>query len=152
LWRTIKRMLTYFRRGGELRLELAQTAYSSSGRCAIGLFTNPEEITMPNVYALFQFSVDDADGFRRYTQSAAPTVAAHGGRVVVASATTDVREGDLGGGFTTIVEFPSREAAEAWYSSPEYQSASILRHQTTSNGSLVIMDEFVPPSAAGGAR
>ncbi len=107
---------------------------------------------MPNVYALFQFTIDDADGFRRYTQAAAPVVAAHGGRVVVASANTDVREGDLSGGFTTIVEFPSREAAEAWYSSAEYQSASILRHQTTSSGSLVIVDEFVRPAAPGAAR
>jgi uncharacterized protein (DUF1330 family) len=97
------------------------------------------------VYALFQFTVDDVDGFRQYTRAAAPTVAAHGGRVLVASANTDVREGDVGGGFTTIVEFPSREAAEAWYSSPEYHSASVLRHQVTSNGSLVIISEFVPP-------
>ena len=104
---------------------------------------------MSKVYALFQFTVDDADGFRQYTKAAAPTVAAYGGRVVAASANTDVREGDLGGRFTTVVEFPSREAAEAWYSSPEYENASVLRHQTTSNGSLVIIDEFVPPSAPG---
>jgi uncharacterized protein (DUF1330 family) len=115
-------------------------------------FLSAKEITMPNVYAIFQFKVDDVDGFRQYTQSAAPVVAAHGGRVVVASANTDVREGDLGGGFTTIVVFPSREAAEAWYSSNEYQSASALRHQTTSDGSLVIIDEFVRPPAPGAAR
>jgi uncharacterized protein (DUF1330 family) len=50
------------------------------------------------------------------------------------------------------VEFPSREAAEAWHSSNEYQSASVLRHQTTSDGSLVIIDEFVRPPVPGAAR
>ena len=107
---------------------------------------------MSRVYALFQFTVDDVDGFGQYTRAAASTVAAHGGRVLVASADTDVREGDARGGFTTIIEFPSREAAEAWYASSEYQSASVLRHQATSNGSLVIHSEFVPPQAPGAAR
>ena len=40
---------------------------------------------------------------------------------------------------TVIIEFPSREAAEGWYRSADYQKIIGLRHQS-SKGNLVILD------------
>jgi uncharacterized protein (DUF1330 family) len=40
-----------------------------------------------------------------------------------------------------VIEFPSREAAEAWYHSPEYQA--ILPHRkANSEGHIAIVDGF----------
>jgi len=40
---------------------------------------------------------------------------------------------------TVIIEFPSRESAEGWYKSADYQEIIGLRLKSTS-GSLVILD------------
>jgi uncharacterized protein (DUF1330 family) len=42
-----------------------------------------------------------------------------------------------------VLEFPDKAAAEAWYSSPEYQSVVHPRHQSA-EGTAVIADGFVP--------
>lgn len=104
---------------------------------------------MPKAYVLLQFNIDDPDTFGRYRQGAAPTILANGGKVLVAANKGDLREGALPAGLVTIIEFPSREAAEAWYASPEYDAVHHLRTDATSSGSLAFLDGFVPPAAAG---
>jgi uncharacterized protein (DUF1330 family) len=98
---------------------------------------------------LLQFNMTDPEKFGLYRQDAAPTILANGGKVPVAAAHTDVREGTLPAHRVTIIEFVSRDAAEAWYSSSEYAAFKHLRHEATSAGSLVFLDGFEPPAAKG---
>ncbi len=100
---------------------------------------------MPKAYVLLQFNIDDPETFGRYRQGAAPTIVANGGKVLVAANKTDLREGALPASLVTIIEFPSREAAETWYASPEYSAVHHLRTDATSAGSLTFLDGFVPP-------
>jgi uncharacterized protein (DUF1330 family) len=44
-----------------------------------------------------------------------------------------------------VLRFPSKEAAQGWYDSPEYQAVVHLRTDN-SRGTLVICDEFVMPN------
>src|SRR5450631_9828 len=104
---------------------------------------------MPKAYVLLQFNVNDQETFGRYRQGAAPTILSSGGKVLVASSNTDVREGALPANLVTIIEFPSREAAETWYASPEYGAVHHLRQDATSAGSLVFLDGFEIPAGAG---
>lgn len=104
---------------------------------------------MPKAYVLLQFNIDDPESFGRYRQGAAPTIVANGGRVLVAANKADLREGVIPAGLVTIIEFPSREAAEAWYASSEYEAVHHLRTDATSAGSLAFLDGFVPPTGAG---
>jgi len=50
-----------------------------------------------------------------------------------------VLEGEWQHPRTVIIEFPTRESAEGWYRSAEYQKIIGLRLKST-NGSLVILD------------
>ena len=104
---------------------------------------------MPKAYVLLQFNVDDQETFGLYRQGAAPTILSNGGKVLVAAAKGDVREGALAASLVTIIEFPGREAAEAWYASPEYAAVHHLREDATSAGSLTILDGFEIPAGAG---
>jgi uncharacterized protein (DUF1330 family) len=99
---------------------------------------------MTKAYVLLQFIVSDAETFGRYRQSASPMVLANGGKVLVGGSKADVREGHLSSEAVTILEFPSKEAAEAWYASPEYQAVKHLRTDSTS-GSLAFLEGFTPP-------
>lgn len=97
---------------------------------------------MPKAYVLLQFNVDNPETFGRYRQGAAPTILAHGGKVLVAAANTDTREGASPASLVTIIEFPSREVAETWYASPGYEAVHHLREDATSAGSLSFLDGF----------
>ena len=72
-----------------------------------------------------------------------PILRAHGAEVLVAGAGGDVREGDPPDQ-TVVLRFASKEAAQGWYDSPEYQAVVHLRTDN-SRGTLVICDEFVRP-------
>ncbi len=46
---------------------------------------------------------------------------------------------------TVVLRFDSKDAATAWYNSPEYTAARPLRADN-SEGTLVIADGFEPPA------
>jgi uncharacterized protein (DUF1330 family) len=41
-----------------------------------------------------------------------------------------------------IIRFPSKEAAFGLYNDPEYQEAKRIRQESTSNVSMVLVEEF----------
>ena len=100
---------------------------------------------MPKGYALFQNNLRVSETFSRYVAAAIPSVMAHGGQVLVGAEEYDCREGSIPTHRTTILEFPSREAAVGWYESPEYQQVIHLRHESTGDGSCVLLEGFVLP-------
>jgi len=105
---------------------------------------------MSKTYVLLQFNLNDPEKFGRYRQSAAPTILSNRGKVLVAANSADIREGSLPAKLVTILEFPSRDAAETWYASSEYADFKHLRHEATSAGSLVFLDGFEPPVGIAG--
>ncbi len=103
---------------------------------------------MPKAYVLLQFNLTDPEKFALYRQNAAATILTHGGKALVAAAEPDVREGTLPVRRVTILEFPSRDAVESWYASPEYAAFKHLRHEASSEASFVFLDGFEPPVRA----
>ena len=99
---------------------------------------------MAKAYALVQGNLHDVETFRRYASPAKASIAAHGGKLIVATENKDVREGPLGTNRTVIVEFPSREAAVRWYECAEYQALIPLRREATTDCSCVILDGVDP--------
>lgn len=81
---------------------------------------------MSKAYWIGHVTVDDADAYDAYRQANGAAFAKHGGRFLVRGGAQRVVEGDLRPR-AVVVEFPSREAAEACWHSPEYQAARALR-------------------------
>jgi uncharacterized protein (DUF1330 family) len=59
------------------------------------------------------------------------TAAQFGGRYIVRGGTTDVLEGDWSPQRMVIIEFPSMDQLEAWYSSEEYAPWIEVRQSLT---------------------
>ena len=78
-------------------------------------------------YVIVQGVVTDPDQFEHYKPAAGPTVTGAGGKYIVRGGTTVSLEGGAPPERTTILEFPTMEAAQAWYQSAEYQAARALR-------------------------
>ena len=64
----------------------------------------------------------------RYSQEVAATFAGHPVKILAAYGPHEVMEGDSTEG-AVIAEFPSMEAAKAWYDSPAYREVRQHRHR-----------------------
>ena len=83
------------------------------------------------VYVIADGRAPDPSKLEEYRRRNAELVPAHGGRFLVRGGEREVLEGTWEPGRLVIMEFPDREAARAWYDSPEYVE---LRAQRQANG------------------
>lgn len=87
-------------------------------------------------------TVNDEALFSEYRKAVPATLAPFGGKFVVRGGNLKLLEGEWPHPRLVIIEFPSREAAEGWYKSAEYQKIISLRHNS-SVGNLVIAESQV---------
>ncbi|HZT18492.1 MAG TPA: DUF1330 domain-containing protein [Dongiaceae bacterium] len=90
-------------------------------------------------YVVVQVRVKDHQAYEGYRKQVLPTIEAHGGRFLVRGGAFSVLEGEWPLPRLVIIEFPSRQAAEGWYRSPEYQKLLAIRRRS-SEANLVIVD------------
>jgi uncharacterized protein (DUF1330 family) len=95
---------------------------------------------MSKVYVVIQFDLANQEMFSKYVKSALSTITGAGGQVLIAAENLNVLEGAMASTRTTVIEFPSKDAAIGWYNSNEYKQIKSLRIDATKNSSLVILD------------
>lgn len=94
---------------------------------------------MPSALWIAHVKVLDAEAYGRYATLAGPAIAAHGG-VFLARATRYLQLEGNDRARNVVARFPSLEAAEACYRSPEYQAA-LAHAKGASERDLVIVEE-----------
>ena len=94
-------------------------------------------------YFIANYKITNPEGYEAYVPAIMPTLNAHGAEVLVADYESESIEGDPAS-VTVVLRFSSKEAARAWYDSPEYQGSVHLRTDNT-EGFAVLADEFVMP-------
>jgi uncharacterized protein (DUF1330 family) len=105
--------------------------------------THEEGVGMVKAYLIGQISVTNPEGYGLYASRVPQTIADAGGRYVVRGGHTTQVEGQSLGDRNVVIEFPSREIAQAWYDSAAYQA--ILPHRLqNSTGALVLVDGYSP--------
>ena len=82
---------------------------------------------MPKAYIVVNIDVHDDETYARYRALTPANIAKSGGRFLVRGGKVENWEGDFGFKRFVILEFPSAEAARAWYNGPEYQEILKLR-------------------------
>jgi uncharacterized protein (DUF1330 family) len=90
-------------------------------------------------YVFANIRVNDPVTYERYKQMVPETIESFGGRYLARGGRVEVLEGDIEPGRTIILEFPTFEDAQRWYSSPLYCVAKDVRHGCA-QGELVIVD------------
>jgi uncharacterized protein (DUF1330 family) len=90
-------------------------------------------------YLVLDLSVHDFPGFRPYIEAIPAFIEKHGGRYIVRGAEPTLVEGDWTPERLVILEFPSRQHAEAFLADPDAQALFALRHKTTTS-KLVLVD------------
>jgi uncharacterized protein (DUF1330 family) len=115
----------------------------------IGLFGfigAPQATAQDKAYVLVHIQVEDFDRFfAEYVPGLGELFGKHGAQVLVATGEPDTVEGELSGNWHVVLEFPSMDAAKAWYTDADYQPLRDLRmNELTSSGSLSFVPAFKP--------
>ena len=90
-------------------------------------------------YVIAQIEITDPAAFEEYRREVPPTLARYGGRFIVRGGESETLEGDWQPQRLVVLEFPSRAAAKAWWSSQEYAAPKALR-QRSARSQLLIID------------
>lgn len=97
------------------------------------------------VYVIATYDIEDPEGYEGYVPGVMPLLERHGADILAADFEAEVFEGE-GPGVNVILRFDSKEAARSWYNDPDYGPVKQIRLNSTTNGSIVMAEEFVPPS------
>lgn len=76
-------------------------------------------------------NIDDWEAYDRYRSQVMSTLEPFGARFLVRGGAFTTVEGEMPFERIAVLEFPSREAAEAWYQSDAYQAVLPIRLEAT---------------------
>ncbi len=92
---------------------------------------------MSAYFVFVRDKMKDAAGYAAYGQKAVASLGAHPGKPLAANGALTPVEGAPADG-VVIIEFPSVEAAKAWYDSPAYQACVGERLAATEGRAMIV--------------
>lgn len=95
-------------------------------------------------YIIANVSVADAEAYVPYRLRTPDIIAKYGGRFLIRGGEVTPLEGEMKVGRLVVLEFPTVEAARAFYFSPEYQEIVPIR-TGASTGDFILVEGFEPP-------
>ncbi|WP_213272172.1 DUF1330 domain-containing protein [Hyphomonas sp.] len=93
---------------------------------------------VPKGYVIAEINVTDPEPYKGYVAAVTPMVAAFGGRYLARGGAAEGREGASPEGRIVVLEFPSLEAARAFFDSPEYAAIARLRHDNAVSRLMIV--------------
>ena len=94
------------------------------------------------VYVVNAYDIHDFETFKGYPPKVAELLPKFGGKVLAMETNPIALEG-APKTMNAIVEFPTEESVHKFYNDPAYQSIIHLRHNSTSNCTMIVLKEFV---------
>jgi len=89
-------------------------------------------------YAVFEVNVTDPSWQKDYLDPTAQLVAKHGGRYVALGSPEVIEGNRTPPSALVIIEFPTKEAAQAWYQDAEYQPLIKLRQSGSTSDAFIV--------------
>jgi uncharacterized protein (DUF1330 family) len=93
------------------------------------------------VYVVNTYDIHDPETFKGYPPRVSRLLLKYDARVLAMETNPRALEGTPKT-MNAIVEFPSEEAVDSFYNDPEYQSFIHLRHNSTSNVTMLVLKQF----------
>ena len=97
--------------------------------------------TMYKGYVVANIRVKDQEKFQQFSGMAGPAIKKYGGKVLARGPDADRLEGNVSG-IVMMIEFESKEAANTFYYSEDYQAAKAVREACSDTDFMII--EGVP--------
>jgi uncharacterized protein (DUF1330 family) len=97
------------------------------------------------VYIISSMTIHNREEYKTYVRGFMPVFQKYGGTVLAAQDAPVPLEGTWPYDRTVLLSFPTREAAEQWSQSSEYEE--IAKHRRAGTTSNVVVLDGLPPSA-----
>lgn len=98
---------------------------------------------MTKAYLIGHITITNPEAYATYASQVPHTLSAFEGKYLVRGGHATPVEGEMPGERHVVIEFPSRDHAQAWYASAAYQA--IIGHRTdNATGCLVLVDGYAP--------
>jgi len=94
-------------------------------------------------YLIANIEVTDPKGFEDYRARVGAVIAQYGGRYIVRGGAVRALEGEMGFRRLVVLEFPSAEAAQRFYDSPDYAPLLALRLAST-RSTVALVEGYAP--------
>jgi len=94
------------------------------------------------VYVVNAYDILDFETFKEYPPQVAKLLVKFDAKVLAMDTAPRALEG-IPKTMNAIVEFPSEEAVDRFYNDPAYQSIIHLRHNSTSNCTMIVLKQFL---------
>jgi len=91
-----------------------------------------------NAYLIIDLTIHDYNAFSEYIEKIPTHIKKHSGRYIVQGEVPTVVEGNWNPERVIVIEFPSRERANAFLHDPEAESLFALRHETTTSKVILV--------------
>lgn len=98
---------------------------------AVGGYAAAKPAKTPKGYIVAEVQITDAEAYKTYVPGATAAVAKFGGKYLVRGGRVEQLEGPPPAGRFVIVEYPSFEAARAFYHSADYQAVAPIRRKAS---------------------
>jgi len=92
---------------------------------------------MPKGYLVANIRVKDQEKFQNFSGMAGPVIKKFGGKVLARGPNADRHEGSLSG-VVMMIEFDSKEQADNFYFSKEYQAAKAVRDECADTDLMIV--------------
>ena len=90
-----------------------------------------------SAFLVVDITVHDPEMYKEYVSKAPPFIEKYGGVYRVRGGEVVTLEGTWSPQRLVVVEFPSREQAEAFVADPGYQSVAAIRHQAATTNMII---------------
>jgi uncharacterized protein (DUF1330 family) len=97
------------------------------------------------VYLVNSYNIHNLEIFKEYPPKVAQLLLKYGARVLAMEINPKTLEG-IPKTMNAILEFPSEEAVREMYADPDYQAIIHLRHNSTSECTMVVLHQFAKSS------
>ena len=91
-----------------------------------------------SVYAIALLNITDREAYGAYERGFMAIFSQHEGRLLSVDESPTVKEGDWPWTRSVLIEFPSQEAFDGWFHSPDYQALAKHRH-AASYGAVTVL-------------
>ena len=92
---------------------------------------------MPKGYVVANIRVKDQEKFQQFSGMDGPVIERYGGKVLARGPGADRLEGDVSG-IVMMIEFETKDAANEFYYSDEYQAAKAVREVCSDTDFMII--------------
>ena len=91
-----------------------------------------------SVYIVASISIEDRDRYRQYEAGFMDVFQRHDGELLAVDEKPTVLEGEHPFTRTVLIRFASKEQAEGWYHSPEYQALAQHRFASSQGNAVLV--------------